>query len=469
MPLQFTTIEVVKTDKNFFYVEWDIVIAPPPTTTTTTTPGPPPPSESGDDYKYQIHWSRDPASGFIPVLDEHAQPVEIDGAVGPLAYEHQLRQYDFNQDSYYKILAINKANPLITILSSMVFVGMYSNGIHEVMRHAEDTLYTMYHGEPCFLIKRKSFGARCPTCWSVERQQRMRTHCDTCHGTGFVTGYYQPIDVQITFDADPKKSDLQKEYENVYDTKRARLSNYPLVRPKDLVVNKDDYKRYVVSHVETTKLPMMASDATHLSRQNYILSQLLVLEELNPDDNEYFLDINHIPEVPIGDEGQTGSTLPYFNDHKAVTVDAPLTVDTNQHVALSYNPDDFIITAGALALRTGSVENFIAGTDFTELYLAAYVKNDGTIGIANILTLNHAHRIVGITLNTASVGNPVSVRKIGRIVNPSWTWVIGDPIFFNTLGRLNQIRPLAGFGLRMGKPINPTTMEVEMGEPFVLA
>lgn len=318
----FTTVEVVKTKENGFYIEWDLQ---PDPTTTTTTPGPgtttttipapgttttttaAPTYESIDDYNFQIHWAKDPASGFLPVLDNTGTPIEIDGAIGPLSYTHTLLQYDFNQDRYYKILAINKYT-LEEFFSQTVFIGNYFDGVHDTMRYAESVLYNYYTGEPCLIIKKKTFGARCPNCWSNERQQMVKSHCTVCNGSGYATGFYQPIRTQISFDSDPKKSDSQKEFENVFDTKRGRISNYPLVRPKDIIVNIDDNKRYVITHVETTKLPHLSAYHLHLSKQNYIVSQLLIFEELNTDDNEYNIDTENIQEIPITDEGNTGGT-----------------------------------------------------------------------------------------------------------------------------------------------------------------
>jgi len=379
--MQFNFVEVVKTKNNTFYIEWDML------------PGS---GESVDDWKFQIHWAFDPASGLLPVTDENDDPIEIDGAVGPLVYDHLPKQYDFNKDRYYKVLAILKSDENTNFFSGQVFIGMYSDGHHETMRHAEDTLYTMYHGEPCLIIKRKAFGARCPTCWSPQRMQMIRTHCDTCQGTGYVTGYYQPIAIQVSFDSDPKKSDSQKEWENVYDTKRARLSNYPLVRPKDLIVNQDDNKRYVISHVETTKLPRISQlePSLTLSKQNYILSQLLTLEELNPDDNEYFIDTDNIPEIPLNDEGQTGSTLPYFNDHMPVTVDPPLEIDDGQqHVILNYSTDDFEVVSGILRLKnsTGSVatEVYEAAEVISPALKVVAVNDDGKVILADHLDITH--------------------------------------------------------------------------------
>lgn len=299
----FTKVEVLKTNENFFYIAWE-ADASPITTPSPTTSAP----ESIDDYKFQIHWARDPASGFLPVLNAEGFPLEIDGAVGPLSYLHRLTQYDFNQDSYYKILSIKKDDPNVTLFSSIVFVGIYFDGVQDTIRYIESLLYNEYTGCPCLIIKRKSFGARCPNCWSAERQQRKQSHCDVCNGTGYTAGFYQPIESQISFDSDPKKSDSQKEFENVFDTKRARLSNYPLVRPKDLIVCTDDNKRYVIAHVETTKLPLLSTISNPKSKQDYIISQLLTLEELNTDDNEYRIDVNAITPIPITDEGNTGGT-----------------------------------------------------------------------------------------------------------------------------------------------------------------
>jgi len=459
--MQFSLVEVVKTKNNTFYIEWDMA------------PGT---GESVDDWKFQIHWSFDPAEGFLPVTDENEDPIEIDGAVGPLVYDHQHWQYNFNKDRYYKVLAIFKADENINFFSEKVYIGMYSDGHHETMRHAEETLYTMYHGEPCLIIKRKSFGARCPTCWSPERQQRVRSHCDTCQGTGYVVGYYQPISIQVSFDSDPKKSDSQKEWENVYDTKRARLSNYPLVRPKDLIVNQDDNKRYVISHVETTKLPRVSQlePELTLSKQNYILSQLLTLEELNPDDNEYFIDVDNIPDIPISDEGQTGSTLPFFNDHMPVTVDPPLEItDGQQHIVLNYSSDDFEVVAGALALKNST------GSLGTEVYEAAEViptalkvvavNNDGKIILADHTDITHLNRVVGIALSAAGIGNEILVQKLGKLEYSGWNWTIGRSIFFNSDSDLVQAPQETAFWMIVAKPVKTNRIEIHLRVPVIRA
>lgn len=293
--IDFNTVEVIKVClTNKFFIDWSVDIESPAVI---------------DDFKFRIYWSFDPVDGFESILDSNDDIVEIDGAVGPLEYTHDLTQYNFNKDRYYKVLAIEKADELHQLFSQTVYVGMFNDGVHEVMRHNENILYSHYYGEPCYIIKRKSTGTRCPDCWSSTRRQRTKSHCDTCNGTGFVNGYYEPIPIQISFDSDPRKSDSQKDFENVFDDKIARLSNYPLVRPKDMIVNRDDAKRYVITHVETTKLPKLRDGISTLSKQNYILSQILNLNELNPDDNEYrvtWLDDDPSGTQPTSEEVPTG-------------------------------------------------------------------------------------------------------------------------------------------------------------------
>jgi len=190
--------------------------------------------------------------------------------------------------------ASESASPSIEI-SDPVYLGIDLDGVHLVMEHAERILNEIFIGTPCKIVKKRETGQRCPKCWSESRQQRILTHCDVCFGSGFVNGYYCAIDARVAFDSDPKKNDSQRNFEDVYNVMRARMQNYPIVRPKDLIINCDENKRYVVLYVETTKLPLMAKSGTILSGRDHIVSQLLTLQELNPDDNEYDLNIDLLP------------------------------------------------------------------------------------------------------------------------------------------------------------------------------
>ena len=70
-----------------------------------------------DDFSFKIYWSFDPVSDFEPIVDSVGNEVEIDGAVGPLSYTHDHIQYNFNKARFYKILVIEKADPLHQLFS----------------------------------------------------------------------------------------------------------------------------------------------------------------------------------------------------------------------------------------------------------------------------------------------------------------------------------------------------------------
>jgi hypothetical protein len=213
--------------------------------------------------------------------------VEIDGAVGPLVYIHERFQYDFNQNFYYKIRAILKTDHSQTFDSSVVFSGNETDGMHKTIQYNEQMSNNHYVGEPCYIYKRKTHGARCTECWSEYRRQITKSQCHTCNGTGFIDGYYDLIATQISTNSDPKQNEILHDGEDPTTVKKFRLSNYPIVRDKDLIVTTDDGKRYKIIHVETTKLPRLSTSPNTLSRQNYILSQIITVEEIISSDREY--------------------------------------------------------------------------------------------------------------------------------------------------------------------------------------
>ena len=266
--------EVSKNQENAFFIEWEVFV-------DSRFAG-----SSIDDYNFRIQFSYDPDSGF-EYLASSGGEVIIDGAVGPLAFTDWEVQYQFNRNRYYKVLAIHKSNPSDIVTSSTVFAEDEWDGVVETIRHAEEVLYDCYIGNPVYILKRKSDGARCPDCWSAERYQITRTNCETCNGTGYADGYYNPIQVQMQIDADPKISEVHVTGETTEKTMKGRLSNYPIVRPRDMIVFEDTDKRYSVIRVDVTKLPNLAQTRRVKSKSNYVVSQILTLDEINSNDSEF--------------------------------------------------------------------------------------------------------------------------------------------------------------------------------------
>jgi hypothetical protein len=451
MAIFFDLVEVLKTKDNYHFIEWDVSFDG---------------GETVNDYNFQIWWSNDPESGFIAAVDALGDIVVVDGAVGPLTFTQQRKHNDFNKDYYYFIKAIRKSDSAETNSEPPVFYNNTFNGVHDTIRYAEAVLKRNYDGEPVKILKRKSWGNRCPDCWSPELRQIIKSHCTTCLGTGFIVGYYQAIPIQVAFDSDPKKSDSQQNQENVFDTKRARMSNYPLVRPKDIIINQDDNKRYRIKHVETTKLPKLSESKTVLSKMNYIISQILTLEELVTTDVEYSIDIDGIPEVP-----QSEAPAPVIPPtHPPVTTEAPLTIDGDQFLQLLYDANKFEINANdeltlTDPLCTVAVNVSTAGEVLPSPYKVVYSDNSGTVSIADSSDINHMNRVMGIALNAAGGAGIAMVQRRGKLTEATWSWTLGRSIFFDANGDLTQTPPTSGFWMILGRPITSTQIEVNLETP----
>lgn len=82
--------------------------------------------------------------------------------------------------------------------------------------------------------------------------------------------------------------------------------------------------------------------------------------------------------------------------------------------------------------------------------------------------LDYSAATLGVTLQSVEAGAYVKVATSGEIVEPSWRWEVGPPIFLGTGGGLTQIPPTTGFQLIVGVATSPTTMLVSIKQSIIL-
>lgn len=97
------------------------------------------------------------------------------------------------------------------------------------------------------------------------------------------------------------------------------------------------------------------------------------------------------------------------------------------------------------------------------------LDNAGSPQYASNLDPSHMGKVLGLTLNGANPGNTVTVQRVGDIVEPTWVWVLGQPVYLGLAGALTQIVPTAPAFLQViGFPIAATKLFVDLREPFSL-
>lgn len=97
-----------------------------------------------------------------------------------------------------------------------------------------------------------------------------------------------------------------------------------------------------------------------------------------------------------------------------------------------------------------------------------YLNGDDPM-YADCTVVDHAGRVLGMTLGANNAGETASIVRGGDITEPSWSWNVSLPVYLGTNGVPTQTLPSnAAFSLIVGIPKTPTTLFVALREPIVL-
>lgn len=86
---------------------------------------------------------------------------------------------------------------------------------------------------------------------------------------------------------------------------------------------------------------------------------------------------------------------------------------------------------------------------------------------ADASTLEHASRVVGVTIAAAAGGASVTIRTRGELDEPSFSFTAGLPLFLGSAGVLTQTPPSSGFVLIVGFAITATKIFVAIQQPLL--
>lgn len=124
---------------------------------------------------------------------------------------------------------------------------------NEIQRR-EYMLLSKFAGTKCFFFRRRTYGVRCPRCWSVEQEKIMDDHCEVCYGTSFEGGYFDPIAVFVQFD--PDNSTKRNVYSGTIEPNAISgwTISMPAMTSKDIIIRAKDWNVYKMLDVNITSL-----------------------------------------------------------------------------------------------------------------------------------------------------------------------------------------------------------------------
>jgi len=225
--------------------------------------------EDALDYTFQILRSESPEGPF----DAITQPFEE----RYIFVDRRLPAGDKFRQIWYRLQTKHKASGALKDYGP-VCREAEPDLIANYTRRMEQTLLTQATGRLCWLFPRRSTGLRCLSCWDSISKRKTRANCLSCYDTGFLRGYNNPIEVWIQIDPAAKAVQNNSQQTSQTTMTTARMTFYPNVRPKDLIVESEN-KRWRVEK------------QTQSERLRTPIKQELVLFQLNDTDIEYRIPI----------------------------------------------------------------------------------------------------------------------------------------------------------------------------------
>ena len=116
------------------------------------------------------------------------------------------------------------------------------------------------------------------------------------------------------------------------------------------------------------------------------------------------------------------------------------------------------------------------GTDFVFQCLAAeavgghrVVIGSGFNGVLLANAGNEAHfgKVIGLTMNAASIGGAVTVKNVGAVDEPSWNFTPDADVWLASNGLFTQTPPNSVFTQRIGYALTPTRMWVDLSDSII--
>ena len=190
--------------------------------------------------------------------------------------------FDLRKLYYYRVDAVEFSGSVeVQTFSSEVFT--WDGKLDLVGAYVvEEHLFLYRHtsaGTPAFIYKKKKEGARCPDCWDPILKKVTKSNCTTCRGTGFLGGYYKPIDAWMGFNPSPKVSSIADWGEKQINQTDIEFTDYPVLNIGDLVLELKTHKYWKIDNVR------------HTEKGRVIMTQIARASAVNRSDIEYSIEV----------------------------------------------------------------------------------------------------------------------------------------------------------------------------------
>jgi len=250
----------------------------------------------------------------------------------------------------------------------------------------KDLSLTRFTQRTLYLLKRKSWGIHCPTCWDDTLMRSTDPNCLTCYGTGWEGGYFNPIRFKAMLNPSPAYNLMLPFAKWKPSDVMMNLLNFPKIQPSDIIVD-DKGDRWIANQIRSVeKLGRLIEQQVQISKimPDDILYEVVVSKDSFDGLRDYsgpapyttILPTYNAPSLTIS------GVEPYIVE-VGTTVECTINTTFNQNDAgnltnfkLSRNGEVLIDSATIVELQDGY---HVLGDGDVRIYNASVTYEDGPI------------------------------------------------------------------------------------------
>lgn len=106
-----------------------------------------------------------------------------------------------------------------------------------------------FSGVHVAVLKRKTFGTRCTTCFDQITKTVTLSNCSDCYGTGWLDGYYTPQSSKARVQEAPIQSQVEPSSEVEVVQGNIEMMDFPRLSKEDIIIEADTNRRWIVKTV----------------------------------------------------------------------------------------------------------------------------------------------------------------------------------------------------------------------------
>lgn len=196
----------------------------------------------GATYTVDVYRSESPTSGFDLIAKDITNR--------DVYHDWTVNLSSFTRPHYYKLVYKDSTDAEVTSEVEWLRNALDAEAADIVRRNL--LALELYIGSPVFFLLRRSWGPHCPKCYNPDTHKTTMSYCDVCFGTSYADGFFEPIMGFITNAPPTKQLIFRQLYEHEPDIRTYWTSNYPVLKPNDILVNNMN-ERWMIKRIQLTQ------------------------------------------------------------------------------------------------------------------------------------------------------------------------------------------------------------------------